>query len=43
MKLQGLVQIDGVYLSNLINKNANGWNQIWRAVKSLDIDKNGFL
>jgi len=32
-----------VYLATLINKNANNWNLIWRAVKSLDIDRNGFL
>ena len=42
-KLHGLVQLDGLALANLITKNANCWNQVWRSVKSLDIDKNGFL
>ena len=35
--------MDAAGLASLINKNANNWNQVWRAVKGLDIDKNGFL
>ncbi len=27
----------------MIHKNANGWNLVWRSIKSVDLDKNGFL
>ena len=35
--------MDASFLSSLIQKNANGWIRIWKQVKTLDIDKNGFL
>jgi hypothetical protein len=31
------------FFAGLIHKNANGWNLVWRAIKSVDLDKNGFL
>jgi Ca2+-binding EF-hand superfamily protein len=31
------------WLADLINKNSNNWNLIWRSVQGLDKDKNGFL
>lgn len=42
-KLKGLQQIGAEFFANLVLKNANGWNQIWRSIRSLDLDKNGFL
>jgi hypothetical protein len=30
-------------LAELITKNANNWNLVWRAVKDVDHDKNGYL
>jgi hypothetical protein len=41
--LRGLQQVDADFFASLIQKNANGWNLVWRAIKSVDLDKNGFL
>ena len=36
-------QVDAEFFASLIKKNANGWNLVWRAIKAVDLDKNGFL
>ena len=42
-KLKGLHQVDEQYLAPIMAQQSNKTAKVWRAIKDLDDDKNGFL
>lgn len=43
MKLKGLYQVDEQYLAPIMAQESNKTAKVWRAIKDIDVDKNGFL
>jgi len=39
----GLQQVDAKFLAALAIKNSNNWNLVWKAVRQMDHDRNGFI
>lgn len=42
-KLKGLEQVDETYIGPIMSKNPNKMAKVWRSIKDVDDDKNGFL
>lgn len=42
-KLKGLLQVDETYIGPIMSKNQNKMARVWRSIKEVDDDKNGFL
>ena len=42
-KLQGLKQVDENYLGPIMAANANRTAKVWRSIKDIDEERNGFL
>ena len=43
IKLRGLKQVDENYLGPIMAVNANKTAKVWRSIKDIDSEKNGFL
>ena len=42
-KLKGLEQVDETYIGPIMSNNPNKMAKVWRSIKDVDDDKNGFL
>ena len=42
-KLKGLEQVDETFIGPIMSKNPNKMARVWRSIKDVDDDKNGFL
>ena len=43
VKLKGKEQVDENYISPIMSSNPNKMARVWRSIKDVDDDKNGFL
>ena len=43
IKMQGLKQVDDTYMAPIMQKNTNLMQKVWRSIKDIDDEKNGFL
>lgn len=42
-RVKGLIQIDMEYVLQMANKKKSNWGGIWKAIKLIDKDQNGFV
>ena len=43
IKMQGLKQVDDTYMAPIMQNNTNLMQKVWRSIKDIDDEKNGFL
>ena len=42
-KLKGLLQVDEEYILHIATKKKSNWGGIWRSIKTIDKDSNGYV